>query len=409
MRHLTLREYESAPATALTTVEVAALAEAAPWVEISPATGHPGKYDLRPGSHIGAVTLDSLALEIRPKLPIQRVLFLLSYSLDPRLWKQTGFDFQEQDSLVEAIIPGFVTQIRRAFRRGILQGYRTQEEALLTVRGRIRFDDQIRDRFGIFPPVEVRYDEFTDDITENRLIKAAISRLGRLRIRSNDARRSLRSFDSLLENVQLAHFDWRKLPEIHYTRLNAHYRPAVELAKLILRATGFELGHGKVAASSFLVDMNKVFEDFVVVAIRDALGVSDRTFPQGCSQKHLALDDAGRVRLEPDISWWDGNVCTFVGDVKYKRINAAGVKHADIYQLLAYTVAANLPAGLLIYAAGEEPAVHQVKHLGKSLEVRTLDLGGQPEDILATVQAVADRIVEMRRGVMRNRRSIRCR
>ena len=195
MRHLTLREYESAPATALTTAEVESLADVAPSVEIAPAIGHPGRYDLRPGSHIGVVNLDSLIVEIRPKLPIERVLFLLSYSLDPRRWMQTGFNFKEQDSLVEAIIPGFVTQIRHAFRRGILQGYRTQEDALLTVRGRIRFDDQIRDRFGIFPPVEVRYDEFTEDTTENRLIKAAIFRLGRLRIRSDEARRSLRSFE----------------------------------------------------------------------------------------------------------------------------------------------------------------------------------------------------------------------
>ena len=35
------------------------------------------------------------------------------------------------------------------------------------MRGRIRFDDQIRRRFGIPLPVELRYDEFTDDILLN--------------------------------------------------------------------------------------------------------------------------------------------------------------------------------------------------------------------------------------------------
>ena len=33
-------------------------------------------------------------------------------------------------------------------RARLLHGYRTEEEALQTVRGRIRFDDQIRRRFG---------------------------------------------------------------------------------------------------------------------------------------------------------------------------------------------------------------------------------------------------------------------
>ena len=35
---------------------------------------------------------------------------------------------------------------RRAFARGLLHGYLTHEEALPTVRGRIRFDDQLRHR-----------------------------------------------------------------------------------------------------------------------------------------------------------------------------------------------------------------------------------------------------------------------
>ena len=52
------------------------------------------------------------------------------------------------------------------------------------MRGRIMFDEQIRRRFGIPVPVEVRYDEFTDDILANRLVKAAVFRLGRQQLRS---------------------------------------------------------------------------------------------------------------------------------------------------------------------------------------------------------------------------------
>jgi len=401
MRHLVLSEYVTKAAVPLSAAETALLAEVAWDIGIRPSPGVAGAYDIRPGSWIGAVNLGGLTIEIQPKLPIDRVMFLISYALDPRCWKQTDFEFQRQDSLVEAIIPGFVAHVRRAFQRGVLQGYRAEEDSLNTVRGRIRFDDQIRRRYGVMPPVEVRYDEFTTDITENRLIRAAIVRLVRLRIRSAEVRRSLRTFDTLLENVRHMHFDPRRLPQIHYTRLNQHYRPAVELAKLILQSTAFELAAGTIAASSFLVDMNKVFEDFVVVALRDALRVSERTFPQGCRGKSLYLDEAGRIGLEPDISWWNGQTCTFVGDVKYKRINATGVKHPDIYQLLAYTMAADLPAGLLIYAAGEEePAHHTVVNCGKRLEVRTLDLKGSPDEILATVQLVADRILAMRTGVV---------
>ena len=98
--------------------------------------------------------------------------------------------------------------------------------------------------------------------------------------------------------------------------------------------------------------MNRVFEDFVIVALREALGLSAIIFTQGASGKLLHLDEARRVRLEPDMSWWEGSFCTFVGDVKYKRLT--GNKNADLYQMLAYLAATDLQSGLLVYAAGED-------------------------------------------------------
>ena len=46
----------------------------------------------------------------------------------------------------------FVAAVTRALPRGVLQGYRSEEDALPTVRGRIRFDEQIKRRYGRFPP-----------------------------------------------------------------------------------------------------------------------------------------------------------------------------------------------------------------------------------------------------------------
>ena len=247
------------------------------------------------------------------------------------------------------------------------------------------------------PPVEVRFDDFTEDIEVNRLIKAALNRLGRLPIRSDRQRQSLRAFDSVLSNVELVRYHPRDLPTINYTRLTEHYRPAVELAKLILRSTSFELGRGEARASTFIVDMNEVFEDFVVVALRDALHLSERSFPQGMHNRRLNLDEARAIGLEPDLSWWDGDECTFVGDVKYKRVSAKGVKHPDLYQVLSYAVATDLPAGLLVYAKGEDESVsHRVVHLGKRLEIVTLSLDGDIEDLMEQIDRLAGKVLLLR-------------
>ncbi|MDQ3701765.1 MAG: McrC family protein [Chloroflexota bacterium] len=370
----------------------------APGLAITPSLYEEGRFDLNPGSVVGAISLPDLAIEIQPKLPISRVLFLISYAIDAGHWKAVPFDFGEDRSLLEAIIPGFAAMVGRAFTRGVLQGYREQEAALTTVRGRLRFDDQLREHYGRAPPFEVRYDEFTEDITENQLVKAAIWQLCRLRIRSAASRAAMERLLARLENVHFVGFDARQLPVIEYTRLNEHYRSAVELAKLILLSLSFELRHGVIRATAFTVDMAAVFETFVYVALRDVLQLRERAFPRGAQGRSLVLDQAGAVNLRPDLSWWEGGACTFVGDVKYKRIKAAGFLHADLYQLLAYTTAADVPGGLLIYAAGEEePATHEVLHADKRLEVATLDLASEPDAILTQIGKVAQRIREMRR------------
>jgi 5-methylcytosine-specific restriction enzyme subunit McrC len=402
VRLLTLNEYRTTEGIQLAPEELAALRQALPSISIAPSVVRSDAFDLTPTAEIGTVNLGTLALEIRPKLPIDRVLFLLAYAFDPARWREFPFDYSQRDSLLEAIIPGFVSQVRQALSRSILRSYHITEDVLTTIRGRVRIDDQLRRHFGLLPPAEVRYDEFNEDIEENRLIKAAIARLGQLYVRSHTARRSLRAFDAALALVTPVIYEPRRLPDVAYNRINLHYRPAIELAKLILRSASFEVAPGGIRAPTFLVDMNAVFENFAVVALREALGLSARVFPQGMrGHGGLCLDAAHQIRLEPDISWWDDSRCVFVGDVKYKRIGARAILHPDLYQLLAYTIATDLPSGLLIYAAGEAEAVtHEVLRAGKRLEVMTLDVQGTPEEILRQVERAAERVRGLRREAM---------
>lgn len=395
-----LIEYQTTPGVAMTTEQRDELRRVAPSVAVTPTIGAEDVYDLTPGSFVGVVSLpDDLELLIQPKLPIDRVLFLISYAVAIGRWKEASAHFAHAESILEAVIPGYVYQLRRALSRGVLQGYRTEDESLPTVRGRWRIGDQIRTRYGIAPPVEVTYDDFTADIELNRILRAAIHRLLRLPIRDDRVRWPLRALDTKLETVRLVDYDARRVPDIVFDRRSERYRPAVKLARLILGGASFDLAPGGTHASAFLIDMNKVFEDFVVVALRDALQVSDRVLVQGAQGRRLRFDVAGRIALLPDLSLWSGQSCRFVGDVKYKRVRSDAFPNADLYQLAAYAIATNLPSGTLIYAAGEEdPVIHEVVHLGKRLETVALDLVVPPKELLQQLADLAQRI--RRRGAV---------
>ncbi len=320
-------------------------------------------------------------------------MFLIVYAMDPKAWRSESFDLQRVDNVLEAIALAFAHRTRQAIHRGLLRGYRQEEDALKAVRGRIRFDDQIRMRFGLPIPIEVAFDEFTEDIEKNRLLKTAIHQLGHTFIRSKATRGAVRRLKPAFASVGLGSYQPGALPEVRYTRLDEHYRPAVDLARLIIENSSLELLHGNVAGASLLVDMNKIFERFLYVALREALDLSEE---QWRHEACFSLDEGGHVSMNPDLSLWSyalgrtGTRPLFVGDAKYKKLAPQGFQHADIYQMLAYCTAADLPSGLLIYAAGEDDAgTYRIKHAGKTIEVVSLDLKGTPESILDEVRRIA--------------------
>ena len=359
-------------------------------IDVTPHGGD--SYTLRPSSHIGVVTAGDLSVVVRPKIPMDSVMFVLAYALGIWEWVRDDSALTGDSDVLEAIVPAFVHHTERAIRRGLRQDYRVEEEALHAVRGRIAFAEQIRRRPGVSLPIEVTYDDFTEDLEENRLLHTAIHLLSRVSIRSERWRRELRGLRPAFAAVSIGSYRRGGVPEVRYHRLNEHYRSAVELARLIIESSSFELRHGEVTASSFLIDMNDVFEKFLRVALRNTLGLTEREWPSGKQSRRLTLDTEKQISLEPDLMWLGGVDATpvFVGDAKYKHIEPDGFKHADVYQMLAYCIASDLPSGLLVYTADEhEPHDYVIEHAGKTIEVAALDLSGSPEAILEDIACLA--------------------
>src|SRR5439155_23704977 len=124
---------------------------------------------------------------------------------------------------------------------------------------------------------------------------------------------------------------------------------------------------GTAGAAVFLVDMNKVFEEFVESRLRRYL--VGRLVVHG--QWPDRLDVAGSVRIKPDLVFESvARETTYVADSKYK-VTADGIgRETDYYQLLAYTAALNLREGLLIYCQHDGNALPQeieVRHIGVQL------------------------------------------
>jgi 5-methylcytosine-specific restriction enzyme subunit McrC len=349
-----------------------------------------GWWQVGSAGKVGAARVGDVEVRIKPKVEIARLLFLFGYSAHGAAWRPETVHLEESADLVAAMAQALWRQIARAIHQGLLPGYVVIEESAPVLRGRLLESAQLARHHGLPLPLEIRHDEFTTDIPENQILRTACERMLLVPRVDPESSRMLRRLLRDFANVTpLRQGD--PIPAWQPSRLNSRYQPALRLAELVLHATSVEHSRGAVAVNGFLLDMAKLFEDFVTVALREAIegAYGGRVIAQS---RHL-LDLAGRVELRPDIVWRSGGIDVAVIDAKYKAEKPSGYPNADLYQLLAYCTVLGLRAGHLVYAVGnEEPARHVIRQAGTEIICHALDLDQAPSALLGSVGALARRI-----------------
>jgi 5-methylcytosine-specific restriction enzyme subunit McrC len=371
----------------------AAVLSATRLVEVQPIGG--GHWRLLPAGRVGAVRADDLDVQVQPKTGIARLLFLLGYAADP------GFRPEDVSAVAEpelwpALAESVARQVERALGPGVLQGYVSLDEALPLVRGRVRVADQIARRPGLPLPLEVRYDEYAPDIPENQLIRTALRRLAAVRGLRPDLRSRLAHLDGRLDGVHVLPAG-APLPAWRLTRLNARYAAALRLAEIVLRNQSAEPGPGGVTVAAFVVSMAKVFEDFVTVALQEALSASvghtQAQYPEYLAERRL-------IPIRPDVVHLVGTRPVAVFDAKYKLEDpSAGYPNADAYQMLAYCTALQLERGWLVYAQGGSGGVRRIRNTSIEIIQYPLDLAASPAVLLRQVAALASKALALIRGL----------
>jgi 5-methylcytosine-specific restriction enzyme subunit McrC len=364
-------------------------------VEVRPAPH--GQWRLLPRGNVGAVRVDDLQVQVKPKdkVGLDRLLFLLGYARNLRFRPEDVTGTDEPD-LWPALAESLARLAEAALAGGILQGYRTVDESARIIRGRIRIGDQISQRPGFMVPMEITYDEFTTDIPENRILRTALRRLMAVPRLGAQSRARLTHLDGRLPGCRLIR-PGAALPGWRPTRLNERYQPALHLAELVLRNTSAESGPGGVRVAAFVVPMWRVFEEFVGTALAESL----RQFPgrtQTSPQFISCLDEPlpglkGTVTIALDVVHLVHEIPCLIFDAKYEAEDSQGrYPNANHYQMLAYCTALSVPVAWLIYAQGSgAPTIRSVKNTTIRIVEYPLDLRAKPRDLLHQVQTLAQR------------------
>lgn len=343
-----------------------------------------GPYKARVGPRDGVVGIVSLSSDltvvVRPQWPVRSLVELAAYALgfetSPDLFREATELAAEgpQDWLALFL----ALEVERLLAQGLRQGYREVDDEIPYVRGRINFG---RLALRGEPPglVPCRFSDFVLDTEENRILHGTLEFVdsGPLcpAVRCLVGR-ALAAF----RQVTLVFPTLHMFSRVRLDRLNALYRPALELCRLILECAGIELEPGTVWGSAFFFPVSKLFERAVKRSLREAFPGEEHGQPTYTDR--IVLVEGGpptSVALRPDNVLGPHERPWLVVDAKYRRplsehYGAPRFSSADLYQAFTYAVALGAPV-VLVYPQVDEAVNVQLKLANQWVHVRTVDIG----------------------------------
>lgn len=314
-------------------------------------------------------------------------MFFVSYCINPSIWRDETVQLAEEDGLYSAMGESLIRVVSKAIEGGLLQGYSNVADIMMTFRGRVDVKEHILRHRGRPLPLPMLFDDFSIDTADNQIMLLAILRLLALPDGSESMRQRLRRLRVAFDGVTSpAHNHGR--PEWHRTRLNSRYHDALALSTTILDECSVDQRKGPVPVSGFMFDMWRIYEDFVVFALSNAMASHGG---RADFQTTIWLDEDKRIQMRPDMLWRSatGDPLAVV-DAKYKAEQPKGFPEHDVYQMLAYCTALGLPEGHLVYAKGNEPSrTHVVVRADIEIHCHALDLSLHPAKLLQRIGELA--------------------
>ncbi len=299
------------------------------------------------------------------KIPIENIYYLLCYS-----WNQldasnrirvSASDYTQYIDLFAKVLNNGCSYI---LKRGLDRTYKNEFEELTQVHGKIDFKNNLRNLSVPSLRLHCDFDELSQDILHNQIIKATLNKL--LRVKNLD--RSIR-LELLEVYKRFLHISDIALTSNHFAKVNLHrnnlfYRFVLNVAFIIHENISLNEDTGSYEFIDFVRDekkMAKLFEHFVRNFFKEALRNSDFNVGSETIMWNVTQKGDNNIDFLPimktDISLTSPNRKIII-DTKYyaeclnEYYDKEKIISANLYQMYAYVKNAEVQGGSAINSEG---------------------------------------------------------
>jgi len=306
-----------------------------------------GKQSIKASHYVGYIVLPNHIVSITPKIPAVTFISMIRYALDLPQLKTEVFSASEEvlkrRNYYDILVLFLLHLIDPLLQQGLYNNYAKYEET--SIRGKILFKENLFNNYNRPDKVFCNYSELTADILENRIIKYTLFYLSQCHFFDDNVSLRIRNSYKRFDQVETVPIHGGSFKSIQYNPLNEHYKPIISLCELLLSDSSLDLQTiGERTALSFLLDMNKLFEEFIANLLIERIGESNIKVQE--TEYPEVTEDKLKVRI--DIEVLQNGVPILILDTKYKGFESQP-EEGHVAQLVLYSLSTGVKKLGLIY------------------------------------------------------------
>ncbi|QIZ07617.1 5-methylcytosine-specific restriction endonuclease system specificity protein McrC [Priestia megaterium] len=337
----------------------------------------------------------------QPKIPIKNIYYMLCYAwnlLDQSDSILVGSD--KFDNIYNLFARIYINGTSSLIKRGLNRYYIEENEALSTLKGKIKIGDSLRKQTIQQGRMICQYNEFSSNIRLNQIVKSTIHLL----IKSPKVDEA---FKKRLLKLRLHFSDIHEIPlseslfaANRYNRNNKHYQLLINVSELIYKGLISNEAGNEMEFADFIRDhqMSKLYEKFVLNFYRAHLDKENYLVHSPKIKWDLSEEVDGEdlyllPEMRTDIAVENKIEKTqLIIDTKYYRQTLISdnrsaiekVRTTHLFQIYAYINNSDFPGstkGMLLYPTIDKEINAKFPIGGKMIFIRTLNLNAEWNDI----------------------------
>ena len=336
------------------------------------------------------------------KIRIQNIFHMLSYAF--RALRRKSYEnlaVEDFDNINDLLTSILTKGLKDLIKSGLGKNYILMTEDISTVRGKISMPAIARKVGRANRTLTCEFDEFSENILMNRIIKTAGISLLRSSVKP-ELKRDLKGVLMYLNGLDSIDPKMIRWDTVRYNKNNANYEMLINISRMVLEKTLLTENAGQTLLSTFEDDqkMSSLYERFVLEYFR-------KHYPMlHASSRHVDWNTESPLAYLPtmktDISLrYKGK--TLIIDTKYygnilsEYRGFRGLHSANLYQVYSYMKnedheKAGCVDGMLLYAKTIHETVPDLDYNmdGNILSIRTLDLNTDFSEIKKRLNGIVE-------------------